>query len=740
MKDDKIEARKIIGDLPTAIIRWYPFKKGSKVLFLGEDGTAADMLRRVFRMQVLASNFEVAEIVEEKFDYIVCLGLIELSYEPLNVLMKIRKLLAPNGKLLLGMNNRLGIRYFCGDRDPYTNTTLEGVENYRHAGKLLGRMYSKSEIKDLLLEAGLVQHKFYSVLPNLEEPTLLFAEGQLPKENLANRLIPSYNYPLTVFMEEEYLYQSLIDNGMFHAMSNAYLIECVEDGNFADALYVTSSLERGIDNAMLTIIHENGIVTKEAAYLEGEERIRQLAENMEILRRVGVPVVDGRLKNGRYVMPYIDEPIGQIYLRELLRKDKEKILEAMDNFREIILASSPVHFGKFTDANDNTGETELFDIGFLDMVPLNSFFKDDTFVFFDQEFSRENCPVGLIISRMIASFYASVPELENVLPRDNLYARYGLLETKRTWLEMEWSFLRTLRKENPLSEYHKKIRRNDALVVANRKRLNYPARDYRRLFLDIFNGLDGKKLILFGSGKYAREFMKLYRVRYSVYAIVDNNADAWGQEINGVSVQSPEILKKLRSGEYKVLICIKQFQSIMEQLEDMGVEDYGIFDPGKSYSVPRLPVATSSVVINKPYHIGYVAGVFDLFHIGHLNILRRAKEHCDYLIVGVVSDRQVREYKKVEPFVPFNERLDMVRSCKFVDEAHEIPIESPDTDMAWKLYHFDVQFSGSDYENDPVWIAKQQWLRERGAEMVFFPYTETTSSTKLKKLIEERLI
>ena len=143
---------------------------------------------------------------------------------------------------------------------------------------------------------------------------------------------------------------------------------------------------------------------------------------------------------------------------------------------------------------------------------------------------------------------------------------------------------------------------------------------------------------------------------------------------------------------------------------------------------------------SKPYRVGYVAGVFDLFHIGHLNIIRRAKEHCDYLIVGVVSDRQVREGKKVEPFVPFEERLDMVRSCRYVDEAHEIPFEHPDTDMAWKLYRFDVQFSGSDYEHDPVWLAKKKWLEERGSTLVFFPYTQSTSSTHLKKLIEERLI
>ena len=118
-----------------------------------------------------------------------------------------------------------------------------------------------------------------------------------------------------------------------------------------------------------------------------------------------------------------------------------------------------------------------------------------------------------------------------------------------------------------------------------------PEEEYRRLFLDIFRGADTKKLIIFGTGRYACEFMDLYRVRYPVYAIVDNNKNTWGQELHGVVVRSPELLTKLMPGEYKVMVCIKYFHSVMEQLDSMGVVDYSIFDPGKSYAVPRLAVS-----------------------------------------------------------------------------------------------------------------------------------------------------
>jgi len=143
---------------------------------------------------------------------------------------------------------------------------------------------------------------------------------------------------------------------------------------------------------------------------------------------------------------------------------------------------------------------------------------------------------------------------------------------------------------------------------------------------------------------------------------------------------------------------------------------------------------------HKKYHVGYVAGVFDLFHVGHLNLLRRAKEQCDYLIVGVVTDEGVRRHKNTASFIPFEERLALVQACRYVDEAVEIPLGYSDTKDAYLKFQFDVQFSGSDYVNDVEWLEKKKFLQRHGSDLVFFPYTESTNSTKIKEMIDKKLM
>ncbi|MCR5223228.1 MAG: adenylyltransferase/cytidyltransferase family protein [Lachnospiraceae bacterium] len=187
----------------------------------------------------------------------------------------------------------------------------------------------------------------------------------------------------------------------------------------------------------------------------------------------------------------------------------------------------------------------------------------------------------------------------------------------------------------------------------------------------------------------------------------------------------------------------------MNQLDALGIREYSIFDPAKAYVRKRHPINTESALAfenstvpagGKKYHVGYIAGVFDLYHIGHLNMFRHAKEMCDYLIVGVVSDEGVKRFKKVQTFVPFEERIEMVRSCRYVDEAVEIPYLFNGSQDAWRMHHFDVQFSGSDYQNDPGFENYKKFLEEHGATLEFFPYTQSTSSTQLRALIEKKLI
>lgn len=139
------------------------------------------------------------------------------------------------------------------------------------------------------------------------------------------------------------------------------------------------------------------------------------------------------------------------------------------------------------------------------------------------------------------------------------------------------------------------------------------------------------------------------------------------------------------------------------------------------------------------YKKGYCAGVFDLFHIGHVNLFRRAKEKCDYLIIGVLTDELVIHFKKNAPYIPFEERLQMVASCRYVDEAVPVTFETIGKLDAWDKYHYDCFFSGDDYSGNPVWMEEKRLLNERGSDVYFFSYTQTTSSTKIKQAMNAKI-
>jgi len=130
--------------------------------------------------------------------------------------------------------------------------------------------------------------------------------------------------------------------------------------------------------------------------------------------------------------------------------------------------------------------------------------------------------------------------------------------------------------------------------------------------------------------------------------------------------------------------------------------------------------------------IGFTAGVFDLFHIGHLNVLRNAKSMCDRLIVGVTTDELV-SYKGKKAIIPFIERCEIVRSIKYVDAI--VPQYTMDKLETWKKLKFDVMFVGDDWHNTPKWKKIEKKLNKVGVQIVYFPYTKGISSTTLNNIL-----
>lgn len=130
--------------------------------------------------------------------------------------------------------------------------------------------------------------------------------------------------------------------------------------------------------------------------------------------------------------------------------------------------------------------------------------------------------------------------------------------------------------------------------------------------------------------------------------------------------------------------------------------------------------------------IGYTTGVFDLFHIGHLNLLRKAKELCDKLIVGVSTDELVT-YKHKQSVIPFEERLEIVKAIKYVDQV--VPQVNMNKMEAWEKLRFNKMFVGDDWKGTPKWEVFEKQFAEVGVEIVYFPYTKGTSSTLINEVL-----
>lgn len=267
-----------------------------------------------------------------------------------------------------------------------------------------------------------------------------------------------------------------------------------------------------------------------------------------------------------------------------------------------------------------------------------------------------------------------------------------------------------------------------------------------------------KDIILFGTGNYFENYMSVFgqeEGKRPIFAI-DNDPAKEGGIKCGIAVYTPGKLKDRDRESFYVVICAACHTEIEKQLESMGITDYQYYRPlpiesavpmeltseglSAAQDIQILPEESVNflkdaadphrVQLSKPYHIGYVPGVFDLFHIGHLNLLRNAKSRCEYLIAGVLTDELVEHFKKRKPVIPYAQRAAIVGAVSYVDRV--VPVDFSNTRKidAWRRYHYDCHFSGNDHGMD--WTNDLQQLREVGSNMEFFEYTRAISSTKIR--------
>lgn len=618
-------AEQLIQEMPKGLIKWYDFKPGSNALCITADQEMDMAAIQALKECGVCVRYCTAEEIETMpytghFDYVVILSAIERTgsiAKAAELLRKVRALTDGQGKMFLGMDNRLGIRYFCGDRDIYTGRNFDGIENYARANLydydlIGGRCFSKAEIVEMLDNAGFKYYRFYSVFPLLQRPQMIFAEDYIPNEKLDIRLFPQYNFPDTVFLEEERLYDTLIQNGLFHIMANGFWIECSMDGMFANASQVTMSADRGKNNAMFTIVCRDGKVEKRAMYQEGKRKIKDLVRNNQYLSERGIHMVKLNVEEEKVIMPYVHSESALKYLRDLILEDSELFLRRLDELWELIIQSSEhiqyseIDWEKYEPyweqrkkddpqrerwkklANGTKEEQENIGIilkrGYIDLVPLNSFWHDGKFLFYDQELYIDNLPAKVIMLRTIDLIYMGNFQLDKVLPMERVKERYGLNVCRELFYRFIRKFLDDFRNDAVLRQYHKQVRRDNGVVNANRQRMNYETQEYEKIFRDIFRGAENRRLFLFGSGSYAAQFLSQFGNDYKIAGIIDNDREKWDSMFQGITIYPPDILKKLEPGTFKIIICIRNYMGVLHQLQKMGIHGFSVYDSGLRYS------------------------------------------------------------------------------------------------------------------------------------------------------------
>lgn len=481
MKDDRWEVFFHLSEMRKSILNWYDFSENSSLLEIGAGfgaltGLFCDKCNHVtstekflLRAEAIAKRYQSRNNLdvyvgaiddikfEKQFDYISVIGSFEYqgkgrndkkSY--INYLKRLKTLLKPNGKILLSMENRFGIKYFCGEEDPFTGVPFMGINNYPVGAKAY--TLSLHDIKEILSGAEIGNYKIYYPVPDSKMPQLIFTDDYMPTSSLKERVIPYYINKNSLVAYENDLYDDLVINGVFPFFSNSFLIECSKTEEFCHAISVSVSTDRGPENSFATVIYDNKTVEKRSLYKLGEKSLERIYTNMMDLEKHGISVVPHFLGQGYLRMPYIEYPTLSDHLRDIICKSKMEFLSLFDKLYSLILMSSEHIDDKMNFLRFKYPEQKewgpILRKAYIDMIPINCFYSDGNLIFFDQEFVRENFPANYIMYRAIFYTYYFFPHANTFVSVEFLKSRYKLNEVWNKYEQEENRFVAENRRHN----------------------------------------------------------------------------------------------------------------------------------------------------------------------------------------------------------------------------------------------------------------------------------------------------
>ena len=459
--DDRWEVFFHLSDMRAGLFGWYDMPKDAEVLEIGcgfgaltgvladRSGHVTALADSLFAARSCAKRWNAADNLDvyagrlrdmpfrRQFDVITLIDVLpivangEISLAPYAAsLRSLLDYLKPHGRLLLAMDNRLGLKYACGACDPYSAEPfgeLSGIVSK-------GRLFTKPEVIEILSAAGFTHWKFYYPLPDWRLPQFIFTDAVPPDALIGERLIPYDPTPEIRVLPEAPLYADIVRNGLFPAMANSFLVECAMQEDFCPTESVSLSFDRAAAYSIATC-REGESYVKKPIVTAAMKGIREIADNLETLRERGLEVIPYELRDdGRLVMPRMETPTMAAWLSTATPKDRDEVLAATERLWAAILQSSPPVADSENCMKRLHSQADwgvILRHAYLNMTPDDVFYRDGKLLFFNQGLSRENCPAKY---QMFLAIYDNMDALQRVGVLDEIKARYGL---SRLWNTLE---------------------------------------------------------------------------------------------------------------------------------------------------------------------------------------------------------------------------------------------------------------------------------------------------------------
>ena len=420
-----------LSDLRKALLCWYPLKPEWNVLEIGgQMGTLTEYIagrvhmidtveEKPFFRSLISRRLKTVDNVHVlgqipssgQYDCILVIDHTDLNgCKPQELFPVLTGLLKEDGVLLVGFHNRWGMKYLCGKTDAFVDTPF-GVFDDRTG------LYTKQQMDAYAAQNGFAHAFHYYPLPNQLFVQAVFSDGKLPDQPVHDRVFPFDPFGNKGILSEKEMLKQITEEWTLDVFSNYILAEYRKTERSSPVYPVSAylSADRGKEHSFSVVFRSDRTVLKQPVYKEGRAALEQMYFNLEELKDRGLTIVDQELAPDGILMDECTEETLLAYMGQLIREeDAEHLLELLDLLWRNVLQSS-------TRTEENRLKKAC-----IDMIPYNGFWTGSGIRYYDQEFSREDCPPEYVQFRTLFFSYIHFPELQELLPVEFLKKGYGL--------------------------------------------------------------------------------------------------------------------------------------------------------------------------------------------------------------------------------------------------------------------------------------------------------------------------